>query len=193
MWNLSKEVAGKIIKAGYSPDYMVAVLRGGIVPAMNLSDLLGVCDILTLRVRHWGITATKDRKAVIEIPLNLDLAEKKILLVDDLTDTGESIKLCIEHLRNLNAEEIKTATLIHKASSEFEPDFYAEKTAEWRWIILPWNLTEDLCNLVGKVMTEQGVEGVASIRMALKGRFDLEVGKETIEEILQELKRRAHL
>lgn len=192
MRDLSKKVAREILDSGYGPDCIVAILRGGIVPAMNLSDLLGIHDILTLRVRHWGITATKDKKAKIETPLNLDLTGKKILLVDDLTDTGESMVLCIKHLRDLNAKEVKTATLIHKESSRFEPDFYAEKAGEWKWIILPWNLTEDLCNLISGVMKEQKVNEIRDIETALREKFNLELDEETIGETLRELERRSH-
>jgi len=193
MWNLSKEVAKKIRNSGYRPDFIIGVTRGGWVPAMNLSDLLGIKDLLALKVEHWGITATETGKAELKFPLNIDLSGKKILLVDDLTDTGESIKLCIDHIRGLNPEEIKTATLMHKIRSKFEPDFYAERIEEWRWIIFPWNITEDLCNLIDGVMREQKVREVETIRNALKDTFDLDVGEEMIREILRELRYRTHL
>jgi hypoxanthine phosphoribosyltransferase len=187
---LSEKLAGKIIESGYRPDVIVGILRGGLVPAMNLSDLLGVYNILTVRVRHWGITATKDGKAVLDVPLNQDLSGKKILLVDDLTDTGESFMVSLEHLRTLNPADVKTAALIHKSSSSMKPDFYAEEVKEWKWIILPWNLTEDLCNLVKKVIEEQKVRDVPGIKTALKQSFDLEVSGEVVEKTLKELRRR---
>ncbi|MBN2014417.1 MAG: phosphoribosyltransferase [Candidatus Altiarchaeota archaeon] len=187
---LSEKVAGKIIELGYRPDVIVGILRGGLVPAMNLSDLLGIYNILTVRVRHWGVTATKDGRAVLDVPLNQDLSGKKILLVDDLTDTGESFMVSLEHIKTLNPADVKTAALIHKSSSSMKPDFYAEEAKEWKWIILPWNLTEDLCNLVRKVMGEQKVKDVSGIRTALKQSFDLAVSDEGIEKILEELRRR---
>lgn len=191
MWKLSKAVAGKIIESGYRPDVIVGIVRGGLVPAMNLSDMLGVYNILTVRVRHWGVTATREGKAVLDTPLNVKLSGKKILLVDDLTDTGESFIVSMNNLKTLNPAEVKTAALIHKSSSSMRPDFYAEEVKEWKWIILPWNLTEDLCNLISKVMEEQKVKGVTGIRSALKDSFDLDIAEETIGEILHELERRS--
>ena len=82
---------------------------------------------------------------------------------------------------------------MHKVRSKFEPDFYAERIEEWKWIIFPWNITEDLCNLIDRVMKEQKVREVETIRNALKDTFDLDVGEETIREILRELKYRTHL
>jgi hypoxanthine phosphoribosyltransferase len=190
MRHLSEKVAADIIASGYRPDVIVAIIRGGLVPAMNLSDLLGVHSILTVRVRHWGVTATKDGRAVLDVPLNADLSDKRVLLVDDLTDTGESFKASVKHLESLKPVEIKTAALLHKTSSSVKPDFYAEEVTEWRWIILPWNLTEDLCNLIGKVMKEQGVKAVDDIKAALKKSFDLDVEEETIKGVLRELSRR---
>ncbi len=189
---LSKRVAGMVRDSGYVPDFIVGVTRGGWVPAMNLSDLLGIKDLLSLKAEHWGITAARTGRARLRFPLNVDLSGKKILLVDDLTDTGDSMRLCVDHVRGLNAGEVRTAALMHKTSSSFEPDFYAEKITEWRWIIFPWNLTEDLCNLVGRVLEERGGMDVVGIREALRDSFDLEIDEDTIAEILVELSRRGH-
>jgi len=195
-WNLSKVTAKKIIQSGYEPDMIIGVTRGGWVPAMNLSDLLGIKDLLALKVEHWGITATKSKKAELKFPLRTDLTGKNILLVDDLTDTGESVKISTEHIKTLNPREIKTATLLHKSQSIFEPDFYAKEIREWVWIILPWNLTEDLCNLVKRVLERRKEIGkemdLDEIQNSLMERFDLKVDKETLKEILEELKRRNH-
>lgn len=187
MRSLSGIVADKIKKSGYKPDVIIAILRGGMVPAMNLSDLLGIKDILTLKVEHWGITATKNKKAELKSLLCGDIKEKKVLLVDDLTDTGESMKVCIEYLRKLNPCEIKTATMVHKKQSEFEPDFYAERGDKWRWIILPWNINEDLCNLIAKAMEGRKKGDLRTIKNELKRKFDLDVSSKILEEVLDAL------
>ncbi len=189
MRDLSEKVAKQIIDSGYEPDFIIGITRGGWVPSVNLSDLLDVKDLLAIRVEHWGITATKSGKAELKFPLNMELSGKKILLVDDLTDTGESISVCIEHLKRLNAKEVKTATLIHKSNSNLKPDFYAEEVKEWKWIIFPWNLTEDLSNLVGKVMEEKNIQGIGEVKCALQESFELEVSRETVEEILERIKK----
>ena len=207
---LSEIVAGKIIDSGYFADTIIAITRGGWVPAMNLSDALGIKDMFSLKVEHWGITATPDKTARLMIPLNVDISKKRILLVDDLTDTGESIRVSLEYLKKLNPMDIRTATLIHKKQSKFEPDYFAEKTGDWKWIILPWNITEDLCNLVKQVLCEGGdrkedewkispdyanVDNIDlhEIQTKLKKNFDLIIDKKALNEILPELKRRSML
>ncbi len=190
MRNLSVIVSDKIKKSGYKPDVIIAVLRGGMVPAMNLSDLLGIRDILTIGVGHWGITATKNKNAELKFPLCNDIKGKKILLVDDLTDTGGSMKVCIKHLKKFNPLKIRTAVLIHKTQSGFEPDFYAEKARKWKWIILPWNVTEDLQNLIGKIIKEGKETELNGIRIKreLKRRFNLDVSRRILGKVLKDRK-----
>ncbi len=183
VWNLSMIVAKKIRESRYNPDTIIGVTRGGWVPAMNLSDLLMIKDLLTLKVEHWGVTATPTGDAKLKFPLSVDLTGKKILLVDDLTDTGESIELSIEHIKRLNPERIKTATLLHNMRSRFEPDFYAERRKEWRWIIFPWNITEDLTNLVNRIPGKERMNPI-QLQNALRKRFDLRIRRKILYEIL---------
>jgi hypothetical protein len=191
MRGLAEDVAAEIRESGFRPDYIVAIVRGGMVPAMNLSDLLGVYDVLTLRVRHWGATAVKDKKAVLDIPLNASIAGKKILLVDDLTDTGDSIVLALENIKKLSPAEVRVATLIHKASSKVEPDYYAEKIEKWRWVIFPWNIFEDLSALIAKARSGKEAKSIRGLREALKDSFSLDVDAETLEKVRSEMKRRS--
>lgn len=186
---LSKEVSKKILQDKFRPDIIVGITRGGWIPSVLISDELGLKDLLALKIEHWGITASKDEKARVKFPLNIDLAGKKILLVDDLTDTGESIELAIEHLKELNAKEVKTATLLHKTQSSSNPDFYAKKVEKWKWITFPWNLNEDLSNLVGKILQKDKNATLEKINHELKKEFGIEVEERKIEDILKKLRK----
>lgn len=192
MWDLSKVVAGKIRESSYRPDFIIGITRGGWIPAVNLSDLLGVRDLLSLKVEHWGITATADKRARLKFPLKVDLEGKKVLLVDDLTDTGESLKLSLRHVKTLNPREVRTATLIHKSMSRFTPDYYAEGVREWVWIIFPWNVTEDLCNLLGKVFGKGEEVTPRKAKKRLKTEFDLRIDDGTLRDVVAEYIRGIH-
>ncbi len=182
-YGLAEKVAGKISRDKFLPDRIIGITRGGWVPSMMLSDLLEVKDLLSVRVEHWGVTGEKDAKAVLKYPLQTDLSGKKVLLVDDLTDTGDSIAVALEEIKKHNLEEIRTATLIHKKQSRIEPDYYAQKTDKWQWIILPWNINEDLLHLVQKAA--EGKElSVKDMQKKLKERFDLSVDKKMLEDVL---------
>jgi len=180
----AEEVAQKISNAGYVPDHIIGITRGGWVPAVLLSDLLGVKDLLSVRVEHWGMTAEKDAKAVLTHPLQTDLAGKKILLVDDLTDTGDSMALALGEIKKHNAAEVRTATLIHKKQSSIEPDYYARKTGEWEWIILPWNINEDLLHLADKAADGKKLS-VGGTQRELKKKYGLAVDKKILESVLK--------
>src|SRR5512137_3053938 len=119
----AKNVVKKIRASGFKPDMVVALIRGGLVPARLICDHLHLKNLFAVKVEHWGITAQADMKAKLVAGLDLDLKGKKVLVVDDITDTGESLTLCSEHLRAKGPTELKYATLLHIAHSKFEPDF----------------------------------------------------------------------
>ncbi len=193
-YDLARQVAKKVNNSGYKPDMIVGLARGGWVLARVLCDLIGVKDLVSLKVEHWGVTATPDGKAKLKYPLNVDLTEKNVLVVDDITDTGESMHVTVEYLKSLKPSEIKTAALRHITSSKFMPDYFGEEIS-WRWVIFPWNFTEDLCNIVPKVcvrlkMSPDGDVDVTQIRNELKQFYTIDTTEETVADILEELKRR---
>ena len=106
-------------------------------------------DLLSLKVEHWGITATPDGKARVKYGLPTSLKGKNVLIVDDCVDTGESMKIAKEYVKMLGASEIKTASLqiFDSTPESLYPDFFVEKLP-WKWIIYPWNYREDLTNLL---------------------------------------------
>jgi hypoxanthine phosphoribosyltransferase len=197
-WNLfyelAKQVAKKINSSGYKPDVIVGLARGGWVLARVLCDLIGVKDLLSLKVEHWGVTATPDGTAKLKYLLNVDLSGKKVLVVDDITDTGESMSVTIDYLKSLKPSEVRTAALQHITSAKFKPNYIGEEI-KWRWVIFPWNFTEDMCNIVPKVCARLKVDpngnvDVSQIRKELKQFYTVDTTEETLADILQELKRR---
>lgn len=192
-YRLAKEVANKIKSSGYVPDMIIGLARGGWCLARVLCDFIGVKDLVSLKVEHWGITATPDGKAKLKYPFNIDLTGKKVLVVDDITDTGESMRISVDYVKTLNPSEVRTAALRHIEGSKFKPDYYAEKIT-WRWVIFPWNFVEDLCNLVEKVQSEVDKPSDTKLLKAkLKEYFKVDVDEETVREILAELDRRRKL
>jgi len=190
-FQLAKDVAKKIKASGYQPDIIVGLARGGWALARVLCDFLGVKDLVSLKVEHWGVTATPDGKAKLKYPFSLDLQGKKVLVVDDITDTGESMHISVDYVKTLNPLEVRTAALRHITGSKFTPNYFAGEIP-WRWVIFPWNSTEDLCNLVSRVK-QKGVTRAAEIKAKLKENFKIDVDEGEIEEILAEIERRLAL
>ncbi len=107
----------KIKDSGWLPDIVVAIARGGYAPARLVCDYLGITDLISLQVVHWPSTAQVAEKAYIKYPLSVDLSGKKVLVIDDIVDTGDSIQLAKEHIeRNNRNVEVRTA-----ASSGYQP------------------------------------------------------------------------
>ena len=185
---LSNKVADKIIESNYVPDFMVGLARGGWVLSRVLCDYLGIKDLISLKVEHWGITATPDGNAQLKYPFEIDLTDRKVLVVDDITDTGQSMNVAIEYVQSLNPAEVKTATLRHIEGSEFIPDYFGE-VITWRWVIFPWNYVEDLCNIIGKMIDKGASKEV--IKNKLLKNHKIEISEEDIKMVLEEIKRRS--
>jgi hypoxanthine phosphoribosyltransferase len=184
---LAAETARKIVESGYEPDFMVGLARGGWVLSRVLCDFLGIKDLVSLKVEHWGVTATPDGKARIKYPFDVDLTGRRVLMVDDITDTGESMIVAIEYVKSLNPREVKTAALQHITGSEFTPDYYGDEIS-WRWVIFPWNYIEDMCNIIQK-MEDAGVS-IAETKERLRSDHKIEIDQGEIDRIRSEIKRR---
>ena len=184
---LGKTVAQKIIESGYRPDFMVGLARGGWVLSRVLCDYLGVKDLVSLKVEHWGVTATPDGKARIKYPFDVDLTGRRVLVVDDITDTGQSMIVSTKYVKTLNPEEVRTATLQHITGSKFTPDYYGDEIS-WRWVIFPWNYVEDMCNIVSKVAKSDPT--LKDMRDQLKIDYKINMELNEIIHIIDEVKRR---
>jgi hypoxanthine phosphoribosyltransferase len=76
------------------------------------------------------------------------VADKKVLIVDDVADTGKSLKLVKEHVLQQGAKEARTATLYYKPWSLVKPDYYEKETR--LWIVFPWEMRETIRKIVEK-------------------------------------------
>ncbi len=173
----------------YEPDTIVGIARGGLVPARILSDRMWIKNLLSVKTEHWGITATKDGNATLKENLNGKLDGKKVLVIDDITDTGESLRIASEHVKSLNPESMKTATMLHITRSGFVPDYFAEEIDEkgWTWFIFPWNVYEDLDNLVGRSLVKPMDTG--EISAALEADYQLNTKDVDIQSIMEEFQK----
>ena len=192
-YNLAKKVADKINNSGYKPEIIVGLARGGWVLARVLCDFVGVKDLVSVKVEHWGVTATPDGTAKLKHELNVDITGKKVLIVDDITDTGDSMKVTLDYIKTLNPAQIKTATLQHLTCAKFEADYVGE-TLPWVWVTFPWNFTEDMCTIVPKLCKRLNMNpadaDVQTIKTELKQKHNIDIKEETITDILKEINRR---
>jgi hypoxanthine phosphoribosyltransferase len=184
----AKRLSSLVKESGYKIDIAVAIARGGLVPARILSDYLSIRDLTTIKVEHWGITATPSEEAVLKFPLCTDIRDKNVLLVDDTTDTGDTLRVSIDYLKSFEPKEIRTAVLIHKSRSAITPDYFIRKVVKWKWIIFPWHVWEDITEFVRRIV-DSGIHDAEDIKDALEQRYNIKVNIVTVREILSEVKR----
>ena len=141
----------KINSSGFTPDIIIAISRGGLVPSRLLSDSLNVPVLYTIRISFYSSVGTRMEKPEVTQPLSVDITGKKLLIVDDISDSGRSLELAEQYLTPLNPAEIRTATIHYKPGSIFKPDFFIFTTKAW--IIYPWE-REEFIRETGKRVEE---------------------------------------
>jgi len=113
-----------------------------------LSDLLENPNIATIKVEYYEDIYKTRSKPEITQPLTVDISGKRILLVDDIADSGHSLKLVKEHLFERGAADVKICTLYRKPWSIVAPDFNARTTDAW--VCFPHEIFETMRKVYSK-------------------------------------------
>ncbi len=134
------QLSQKVEQSGEKFDLIVGIARGGLTISHILSDFLG------LPVASFTINSYKDFKQQKELILSYEvgalLDQKKILLVDDVSDSGKSFVRGVKHLQEMKAKNVKTASLFIKPWTKFKPDFYIKEATAW--LIFPYEMKETI-------------------------------------------------
>ena len=186
---LAKSLAYTIRDAGYRPDLVVAIGRGGYVPARVVCDYLLHEMLTSIKIEHWGVAAEEKPETIVRFPLSVDVTGARLLVVDDVTDTGDTLTEAVSYLKGCGAAEVRTAVLQHKNTSDFLPDYYAEAVSEWRWIIYPWAVYEDISGFVVRVLKKAPATAEEIIR-ALTDDFSITTDTGMITDVCADLIRR---
>ena len=152
IYELCIHVADQIRRSGYKPDLLVAISRGGGIPGRVLSDLLENPNIATIKVEHYIDIYKTRAKPEITQPIPIEVKGKKILLVDDIADSGKSLKLVKEHLAEQGAADVKICALYCKPWSIVTPDFSARTTDAW--ICFPHEIYETIKKIILKLKAQ---------------------------------------
>lgn len=183
-----KSLSDKII-SGEIPDAIIGMSRGGLVPARIVSDKLLRKELYAVKTEHWGLTASKDGMAKLKQGLSSDIRGMNVLIIDDITDTGQSMKVALDYVKSQSPKSVKTAAMLHISHSEFIPDYFAREISDsqWTWFIFPWNVFEDVMNLTGKILKEPMT--LLQIKKELGKSFELEIDEPRLKTILEYMER----
>jgi hypoxanthine phosphoribosyltransferase len=132
--NLADALAEKVRSQRERYDIIIGIARGGIPVAMVVSDHLGVkLDIINVK-SYAGIEERGNPR--ILSTLTEPISGKRVLLVDDLVDQGDTMATVGEFLRGKDPALLKTAVLFRKPWTKTEPDYFLEVVD--KWIVFPW-------------------------------------------------------
>ena len=145
-------LASRVVKSGFRPDFMVALWRGGSIPACYLHEFLKYSGIQTDHIairtsRYTGIDETSSQIAVHNLGYLVEHLQKdsKVLLVDDVFDSGLSIEAVKSTLReklgDRTPDDIRVACVYYKplrSKTAMVPDYYMYSTNAW--IVFPHEL-----------------------------------------------------
>ena len=162
------------------------------MPGRLVSDFLLFNDLTSMKIEHYSRAAHMRAEARIKFPIPVDITGKKVLIVDDVTDTGETLKLAVDYVLNLKPADVRTAVLQHKTCSAFTPDFYAQKIIKWRWIIYPWARYEDLAGFTEKIIANRTLD-LSQIITEFKHRYGLDLRESELLAILDDLTERGEI
>ena len=202
IYGLCRDVAEVVRDDSFEPDVVVALARGGWFAGRCICDFLGLDDLTSLKMEHYVGTAQKSGEPEIRYPMPEGSVEgKDVLIIDDIADTGGSIRHAHEYVEDRGAASIRTATLQLLGTSEFQPDYVGERLQEWTWVVYPWNFIEDMVDLVSGVLAKADADAVGTddVRALLAehhdvGRIEMEIAQPgRLEEVLDEMVYRGHL
>jgi len=164
IYELLLSLAKRIRETGYLPEVIVGVSRGGWPPARIMSDLLENQNLANMKVVFYKDIGVRNRAPVITQPVTSEVTGKRVLVVDDVADSGLSLREVSKHLKRKGARDIKVCTIYLKPKSVFTPDFYARKTT--KWVIFPWERLETL-RLISRRLAK-GNNGISGLVRELR-------------------------
>jgi hypoxanthine phosphoribosyltransferase len=127
-------IHSQILKSDWHPDVIIGLVRGGAVPAVSLSHKFNI-PCVNFRVAFRDFASRDDMSDIYDW---VNVFGRKALVVDDINDTGRTIK----YIKDIyNVSNTKFATLIHNAVSTQQVDYYGkmiDKSDKDVWVVFPW-------------------------------------------------------
>lgn len=134
----SRDLAHEVVASGFATDVVVAIARGGLLLAGGIAYALGVKSCGALNVEFYTGVGQRLPDPVL-LPPMLDeqsLSGKRVLLVDDVSDSGRTLAMVVQLLEATGAE-VRTVVLYTKPGTVHEPHYTWRRTD--RWITFPWS------------------------------------------------------
>lgn len=135
----SRALSEQIVEDGYGPDIILGIARGGLLVAGAIAYALDVKNTFTMNVEFYtGVDERLDMPIVLPpVPDLVDLHESRVLIADDVADTGKTLVLVKDFLAG-KVGDVRVAVLYEKPRSEVACEYVWQRTD--RWIDFPWSV-----------------------------------------------------
>jgi hypoxanthine phosphoribosyltransferase len=137
----ARDLARQVADDGYRPDIVLGIARGGLLVCGAIGYALGVKNTFTMNVEFYtGVDERLDMPMILPpVPDLVDFAETKVLIADDVADTGATLEIVKDFLAGKVAE-VRCAVLYEKPRSAVSCEYVWRRTD--RWIVFPWSAEE---------------------------------------------------
>jgi hypoxanthine phosphoribosyltransferase len=134
----TRSLSQMVADDGYEPDMILGIARGGLLPAGAIGYALSIKNVYTMNVEFYtGVDERLDVPRILPpAPDFVDLSNGKILVVDDVADTGHTLK-SVEEFCEGKVGEVRTACIYEKSHSVVKCDYVWKHTDQW--INFPWS------------------------------------------------------
>lgn len=140
-WEEVDKCCKNILEQIHDEEYfvtIVSVARGGLVPGTMLSYALEIKDVVSCNIKAYSKNKILNQPTFVHSFSPRLVNDRKILIVDDLVDSGKSLQMLKGFLDNETTAKYKIATLFYKPKSIVVPDFYGKKVSDSTWLVFPW-------------------------------------------------------
>jgi hypoxanthine phosphoribosyltransferase len=146
----SRELAQAIADDNFEPDLILSIARGGLFLAGSLGYALAVKNLHVMNVEFYdGVGTTLDMPVMLPpVPSAVDFSEKKVLIADDVADSGRTIELVYTFISD-HVADVRSAVIYEKPRSLIRCDYVWKHTD--RWINFPWSSAAPVVQRAGQV------------------------------------------
>jgi uncharacterized protein len=147
----SRELARIIAADNFEPDLILSIARGGLFLAASLGYALAVKNLYVMNVEFYdGIGTTLDMPVMLPpVPSVVDFSEKKVLIADDVADSGRTIELVYTFISG-QVSDARSAVIYEKPQSLIKCDYVWKRTD--RWINFPWSSEGPVVERAGQIL-----------------------------------------
>jgi uncharacterized protein len=148
---LAQKLAAAIMNHSAKFDEIVAISRGGLTLGHMLSDFLQL-PVFTFAIQSYASIQTRGTLTITQ-ELGKSIVGKRVLLVDDVSDSGKTFERATAYIKSCKPSDVTTVAMFFKPHSTFRPDYFVKQTN--KWIIFPYEPTETIMYITNK-MTQEG-------------------------------------